>query len=105
MKTYIKIITISLLSSQAFISNAQSKIDHKKMDAFWVSKDVVKVSNKVALMTAHFTIKSIGTPDAVISKEVRRERRSDKKVQTASNVISLGYPEWVISKPVRRIKG
>lgn len=106
MKTHIRIIiTISLLSSLAFIANAQGKFDRKQVDAPWISKDVVRVGNKEALITPSLTIKSIGTPDAVISKDVLKERRRVRKSEAEGNVVSKGYPEWIISKPASRVQG
>lgn len=91
------------MSSFAFMLNAQSKSDRKPIEAPWISKDVVRAINKEARMIPRLTVKSIAIPDAVISKEVQKQKKGDRNAERLGNVVSSGYPDWIVSKSVARI--
>lgn len=101
MKKHIKIIAITILSASTFIASAQN--DRKHTGAPFISKDVVRFTNKNFLETPRLTVRSIGYPNQVISKDVHKQRHELKKTDTEGNVVSTGYPEWTISKAVTRI--
>ena len=103
MKTHIKIILISILSSSSFYASAQREPIDKNSNTHFYWKDVARFQNKGVINTPQLTLVSIGYPQELISKEVNKKRNSDKRVATG-NIVSTGYPQWTISKPVARRK-
>jgi hypothetical protein len=96
MKSLIKISLSIVFVCMMFAVSAQT-IPQPKGQAWPVSKDVQRYSNKSLSDPAGVEVKSVGTPDHVYSKMNR------KKSVTAStgNVASTGTPAWIISKPVQ----
>lgn len=99
MKTYIKVISISILSTLTLAINAEAQVS-KSYIAPWISKDVVRFSNKNELRTPSLVVKSIGHPAHVISKGVQKQTCRYKSSEALTNMISSGYPDWIISKAV-----
>jgi hypothetical protein len=98
MKTYIKIISISILSTFTLGASAQSQA--RNIFTPSISKDVVRFSNKDASMRPQLAIRSIGYPPQVISKAVQKQTRRQKSPEVQTNMVSSGYPDWIISKAV-----
>ena len=105
MKTSIKIIYISIFSLVALIANAQSDTDNRHLGTPFVSKGIVKFSNKNAITTLGLKVRSIDHSKAVISKEVHKFKKYINGDAERGNVISKGYPEWIPSKPITRVRG
>lgn len=103
MKTYIKFIVISILSSISFLVGAQSKSNNKQSGTYFFWKDIVRFKNKEVLNIPQLTINSIDILQVTISKEIHK-KRNDAKSSIPGNLISEGYPDWTISKSVARTK-
>jgi hypothetical protein len=99
MKTYLKLIFVSIFSITVTAASAQS--EGKSNNTGWpVSKGVQLYSNKSLATFKPIKIKSVGTPSYVQSKGVHRSKTADSSV---GNIPMTGTPAWVISKPVNLI--
>ena len=104
MKTYIRITYISILFASTLVANAQPQINNRHFDQFWPAKGIAKFTNKYSINTSHYTIKSIGSYDGIISKKVLSARPEFKKRSSENNVISKGSTEWIVSKQVNKLR-
>ena len=89
----------------ALIANAQSDTDNRHSGTPFVSKGIVKFSNKNAITTPGLKVRSIDHSKAVISKEVHKFKKSINGDVERGNMISKGYTEWIPSKPITRVRG
>lgn len=103
MKTYVKIITVTILSAFAFTAGAQN--DRKHSGTPYISKEVVKFSNKNVIEGSRLTVRSIGYPENVISKGVQKLRGKAEVSKDMTNMVSADYSNRIISKEVNRIRG